>query len=175
MPRVTKEQIEMDEKKVIAHLMEDASQSINDIAKKCNFSRQKVWRIIKRLEKNKVFWGSTVVVDEEKIGKRGYCILIKKSVYPVTEELAGKIIRRDIEKLAKKLDVMIEDSFYTHGKYDWVLYITAPDIAVAKKFSDSLVKLYETYIADIDVLETLFPIKKSGLINPQRERLREFV
>ena len=175
MPRVTKEQIERDEKKVLSHLIEDASQSINDIAEKCKFSRQKVWRIIKRLKKNKVFWGSTVVVDEEKIGKRGYYVLIKKSVHPITKELTEKIVRRDIEKLAKKLDVTIEDSFYTYGKYDWVLYVTASDIAVAKKFSDLLVKLYENYIADIDVLETLFTIKKSGLVNPQKERLKEFM
>ena len=53
MPKNSKKQIDKDEKKVIAELQNNARESIDKIAQECGFSRQKVWRIMKRLEKNK--------------------------------------------------------------------------------------------------------------------------
>ena len=56
MPKSSKEQIDLDEKKVVSELQRNSKESIDVIAKRCGFSRQKVWRIIKRLEKNKTIW-----------------------------------------------------------------------------------------------------------------------
>ena len=56
MPKSSKKQIDADEKKVKRELKKNSKESIDKIAKKCEFSRQKVWRIIKRLEKNKTIW-----------------------------------------------------------------------------------------------------------------------
>ena len=52
MPKVSARQIEIDEKRVIRELQKDSNQSIDAIAKRCGFSRQKVWRMIKKLEKS---------------------------------------------------------------------------------------------------------------------------
>ena len=71
-------QIEEDEKKVINELLKNANKSINEIAKICGFSRQKVWRIIKNLEKNHTIWGYTAIVDEEKQNLKNYILLIKR-------------------------------------------------------------------------------------------------
>ena len=57
MSKSSREQIDDDEKKVLWQLRRNSKESIDAIAKKCRFSRQKVWRIIKRLEKNKTIWG----------------------------------------------------------------------------------------------------------------------
>ena len=65
MPKSSKKQIDEDEKKVIAALQKNSKESIDKIAKKCGFSRQKVWRIIKRLENNQTIWGYHAVVDDE--------------------------------------------------------------------------------------------------------------
>jgi len=51
---------------VIEQLQRNSNESIDKIAKTCGFSRQKVWRIIKRLENNKTIWGYTAVPDKEK-------------------------------------------------------------------------------------------------------------
>ena len=63
MPKNSREQIDADEKKVIKELQKNSKESSDKIAKKCGFSRQKVWRIIKKLEKNKTIWGYFAVVD----------------------------------------------------------------------------------------------------------------
>ena len=47
MPRTGREQITDDEKKIIHELQKNSKENIDKIAKKCGFSRQKVWRVIK--------------------------------------------------------------------------------------------------------------------------------
>ena len=54
--------------KILDELLIDARQGIQKIAEKCKTYRQRVWREIKRMEKNKTIWGYTAVVDEEKMG-----------------------------------------------------------------------------------------------------------
>ena len=70
MPKNSNEQIEKDEKKILKELRKNANKSINDIAKSLGFSRQKVWRIIKSLEKNNTIWGYSAILDEQKLGKK---------------------------------------------------------------------------------------------------------
>ena len=53
MAKRSKKQIYEDELKVIAELQKNAKESIDIIAKNCGYSRQKVCRIINRLEENK--------------------------------------------------------------------------------------------------------------------------
>ena len=83
MPKSSKDQIYADEKKVIRELQKNSKESIDTIAKNCGFSRQKVWRIIKRLEKNKTIWGYFAVVDYEKLNLKRYLMLIKRSNKPL--------------------------------------------------------------------------------------------
>jgi len=54
MAKSSKKQIYEDELKVIAELQKNAKESIDVISKKCGFSRQKTWRIIKGLEGNTI-------------------------------------------------------------------------------------------------------------------------
>ncbi len=56
MAKSSKKQIYEDELKVIVELQKNSNENIGAIAKKCGFSRQKAWRIIKELEENKTIW-----------------------------------------------------------------------------------------------------------------------
>jgi len=55
---------------------------------KCGCSRQKIWRIIKKLEEDKTIWGYAAIVNEEKQGLKSYIILIKRTTLPIDEKLA---------------------------------------------------------------------------------------
>ena len=100
MAKSSKKKIYEDELKVIAELQKNAKESIDIIAKNCGYSRQKVWRIINRLEENKTIWGYTAVVNEERQGLKNYIILIKRTTLPIDEKLFDKIITRQLEKLS---------------------------------------------------------------------------
>jgi len=175
MARSSMKEIEKDEMKIIIELQRNAKESIDKIAKRCGFSRQKVWRIMNNLEENKKIWGYTAVTDDEKIGIKRYFVLIKRTATPITKDLAEKIIRREVEKTAKAEGINIESSFFVHGNYDWIICLTAENIKYAKKFCDIVQNAYHGHIADLALLENLFAIRKNNLLNPNREELKEFL
>ena len=67
MSKLTIQQENSDEKKVLQELQGYAKESIDKIAKRCGFSRQKVWRIIKKLESNQTIWGYHAVVNNQQL------------------------------------------------------------------------------------------------------------
>ena len=174
MGKTSKKQMDRDDKKVITLLEKNAKDNIDNIAKKCGFSRQKVWRIIKRLEKSKTIWGYTAITDNEKLGLNNYVILITKSNEPV-EKLADLIISREIEKKAKEHKITIDQSEYLHGYYDWLICFSALDIKHAKRFCEILNSTYHKHIKNLVLIERIFSIKKSGIPNPNMKKLKEFV
>ena len=174
MSKNSREQIDADEKKVIRELQKNSKESIDKIAKRCGFSRQKVWRIIKRLEKNKTIWGYYAVVDNEKLDMKRYIMLIKRSNKPIGDAI-NKIIDLTLHFKGEEIDVDVICSSYLHGHYDWMLIFTANDIKNAKKFSELLTKEYQHVISEIHLLEDIFSVKKCGVINPDLEKIREFL
>ena len=167
-------QIEEDERKILEELSTNANKSINEIAKTCKFSRQKVWRVIKNLEKNNTIWGYVAVIDEEKQGKRGYMILIKRTNKPLDDVLIDKIINRELQKKSDKRKVEILNSIYTNGIFDWVICFNAHDMREAKRFVEEVNKLFFGYISEIYLIEKMFNIESCGIDNPEKEKLRDF-
>lgn len=173
MPKSSKSQIDADEKKFLRVLQQNTDDSIESIARRCGFSRQKVWRIKKRLEKNKTIWGYNAVLNNEKLGLKRYIMLIKKSVQPV-EDAVTKIIDLTMHKKGEEIGVDILCSSYLHGKYDWMLIFSTDDIKNVKKFSETLVREYQQVISEIDIVEDIFPVKRCGILNPEVNKLKEF-
>ena len=175
MARSSNKQIYEDEVKVIDELQKNAKESIDIIAKNCGYSRQKLWRIINKLEENKTIWGYAAIVDEEKQGLKSYTILIKRTTLPIDEKLADKIITRQLENSASEIGIKIGHSMFTHGTFDWIICFKAKDMQHAKKFIEVINETYWGYIGELHMMETLFPIRKQGILNPKIEKLKEFL
>ena len=156
-------------------IQKNARIGIDKIAVNCGFSRQKVWRIIRRLEENKTIWGYTAIVDVEKEGFKNFVLLVKRTTVPISEDIVEKIISRKLEDLSSKANVEVRTSRYSNGTYDWIISFRAEDIKEAKKFCEIFNTLYRKYVAEIDLLETLFFVRREGVLNPEPERLREFL
>lgn len=174
MPKSSKEQIVEDEKKIINELQKNSKSSIDNIAKNCGCSRQKVWRIIKRLEDNNTIWGYRAVIDDELMGVKRYQILIKKKPAPMPKKIMDLFIDKKINEQLEKFNVKFENSYYTQGYFDWSLCITAPNIMVLKKFIEILNSEFGDFISDIQVLEVVFPLLKDGFDNPNTGDIKEF-
>ena len=173
MAKTSKKQIFEDEKRIIAELRKDARGSIDDIASKCGFSRQKVWRIMKRLEDNNTIWGYTAVVDDEKFELKKFIMLIKRAVGPA-EDAVKKIVKLTMQKKGSEIGISIEYSMYLHGDYDWLFLFTAKDIKFVNKFSNILISEYSNIISDVKIMEGIFPIQVSTIVNPNAGKLKEF-
>ena len=102
-------------------------------------------------------------------------MLIKRTIKPIDENLADKIISRKLEKMASDIGIKIVTSLYCHGSYDWIISFMARDIKHAKKFAEQIKIMDSEYIADVQRLDILFFVKKQGILNPDIDKLKEFV
>ena len=174
MPKSSVNQIEQDEKKIIKELSKNATKSINDIAKTLGFSRQKVWRVIKHLEDNNTIWGYTAVLNNEKLNRKNYMMLIKRTNEPITQKLLNDVISRNIADEVREKGLDISCSFYTNGKYDWAICFSANDVKGAKWFVEYFNRLYEGFISETNLMEVMFSAVRSGVRNPEIEKLNDF-
>ena len=167
MPKSSKKQINEDEKKIIAELQNNSGDSIENIAKNCGFSRQKVWRIKKRLEKNKTIWGYSAIVDDEKLDVKRYMMLVKLKHLPIDNEVEKNMIEGIIDKLGAEIGISVKDSFWLNGNYDYMVCFSADNLKNAKKFQEIFIRTYNSNIAELQLIENIVTIKKDGFMNPK--------
>ncbi len=173
MPKSSKKQINEDEKKPLKALQENSGDKIENIAKKCGFSRQKLWRIKKRLEENNTIWGYHAVVDQSKLDLKRYLIPLKRLPKPRDEKTLDAMVKGNLQGVAE-IGVVIDSSFFVYSMYDWVLNVTANNIRQIKQFCGILEKTHSGHLSDIQVLEVLFPIEENGIYNQNLEGLNDF-
>ncbi len=175
MAKSSKDQIEQDENKLLSELEKNAIDNVETIAKRCGFSRQKTWRMMKQLETSHKIWGYTAIVDDEKRSVSHFTLLIKRSTKPLDKKIVDKLDSMQLEDIALPLGLSIESSCFVHGKYDWIISFTATDIKQAKHLCDILCNgLYEI-IEHIDLMQTLYFVRKQHIFNPDRKKLRDLM
>lgn len=175
MAKSSREKIHRDEQKVIKALEENANASIGGIANKCGFSRQKAWRIIKRLEKNDTIWGYHARVNDTKMNRNGYVLLMKLKHLPVDNKLEDDIIKGKLEKLAKQHNVNIEDIVWLHGVFDTMLVFFAENLKKAKQYHETLNTNLNGNVIDSQLLEQMIVIKKDGFVNPKIKENKKII
>ncbi len=165
------ETLKKDELKVLDVLEQHANENINEIAKRCGFSHQKVRRIIKHLEEMNIIWGYSAITDKNGKDMKHFTLLITRSNALLDDYFSKEII---IEKLDNYLPglVQIENIYMTHGRYSGVVTFFATDLLTAKKLVQEITKRIGKYFKEYLLLETLFPIRKQGFKNP---RIKELV
>lgn len=168
------ETIRANSKKVLSVLEQNAKESIDVIAKKCGFSSQKVWRIIKHLEQEKLIWGYTVIADEEGKELKHYVLLLKRTMIPLDDSMQKEVVTGKLDRYLPNL-VQIEDIILTHGKYDAMITFYAPNLITARKVIEALSQRIGKYFQEYILLETLFPIRKHYLKNPGIKNLAKYI
>ena len=175
MVKSSREQINIDELKILAELQKNSNESIDTIAKHCGFSRPKVWKTIKQLEERCMIWGYTAVVDEQKQGLQKFILLIKRSMQTLEKKNVDEITVDKLEKIYLKMGITIDSSYYVHGEFDWILLFTAQDLKQAKKFANLLLEAYPGVVAKISLLQTLLIQREHKILNPDSTKLNEFL
>jgi DNA-binding Lrp family transcriptional regulator len=167
MPKSSRTKILEDERRVLLELKKNSNESIGKIAENCNFSRQKAWRIIKRLEKNKVIWGYHAIINNKETYMKEFVLLVKLKRLPINNSLEKQIKDGKVDELASEMGVIIENYLWLHGTYDGIIYFSAEDIKKAKKFQMNFLDLYQDNILESQLLEQIVTIKKGGFTNPE--------
>jgi len=174
MPK-SKKEITNNDRKILETLMGNARQSLIEISEKTGLSRQTVQKTLLKLEKDHVIWGYQPIVDEQKKGLTEFLILIKRSAKPADEKLIDKIILKKIEETASQFGIKYGTTLYTNGIYDIIMSFLASDIKIAKRYTELIKTNYHDGVVDIQLLQSLFPIRKQGILNPNLINLKQFV
>lgn len=175
MPKISKEQLDKDEIKIITELQQYSNKSIDIIAEHCGFSRQKVWKTIKKMEEKNLIWGYTTIVDEQQQGLQKFILLLKRSMKLLDTKTVDDIALSRLQKDYDEVGITIESSYYIHGEYDWVLIFTANDLKHAKKLSTLLMKRYPGVIAKVNLMQILHSQREHNIRNPNPTTLRDFL
>ncbi len=172
MAKTSKKQMDKDEKRIMAELENDSNESFDVLAKRLKFSRQKIWRLIKNLEKSKAIWGYTAVIDNERRLLIGYTLMLKRSVKPMDEKALDALASQARQDT---LGVTIESLSFVHGEYDWIVSFTAPDIMMAKRFCETILATFPGVFERVSLMETLVAVRKHHVANPNVKKLKEYL
>jgi DNA-binding Lrp family transcriptional regulator len=159
-----------DEKKILKVLQTNARDNIEDIAKKCKLSPQKVSRIIKKLEAEKTIWGYSAISDGRVNNLKHYVMLIKRTSIPFDKSVVKFMVTGRLEQLVSDIEFEIENAEYVHGLYDGIVSFWTDNIVSAKKFVSEFNKKYQGYVSNVVILETLIPIRRNGIKNPNMKK-----
>ncbi len=130
-------QLDATDRKILAALMEDASQSLDEIAVKVGASKTPVWNRIRRMRADGVIRRQTVIVDPEALGLEAcFFVLIRTS-----EHDAGWL-DRFMTAIRNRPEVV--EAHRLAGEIDYILKVR---VANARAYDD----FYRALISEVSV------------------------
>jgi hypothetical protein len=100
-------------------------------------------------------------------------MLIRRSNEPAGD-IIGEVLDGFKKNVGKNLGIFVQTACLLQGEFDILLCFTAKDITVAKRFTEFINKKFSNYISEIVMLEDIFSVKISGMINPKVDDVKEF-
>ena len=141
MSKRSAKSIKSDEMKILHFLEQHAKENIDQLAKRCGFSRQKMWRIIKNLEEKKSIWGYSAITDDNAKHLKQFILLIKRNTVPFDASFKKELVFDKLDSYHPVVKVM--DISLTHGEYNGIITFCAPSILDVKKLINEIDKRLE--------------------------------
>jgi len=163
------------EDKILKELQNNCRQNLDEIGKKCGCSRYKVGRFIKKLEENNMILGYSAILNPLKTKEKHFILLIKRTSNPIDDDILNKLPLSSGMDMLPDLKNKLQDTYYVHGKYDWVITFIADDISDAKDFCNKILKFYNKYVERLDLLETVGPLRKNGFRIPEDKKITQIL
>lgn len=91
------------------------------------------------------------------------------------KKFSKQILSNNIEDFLSKVNVEIEHSYYTHGNYDWIIFLRLKTIKNAKLFCELLNKTYQGYVQRYDLIKIMVLIRVQRIKNPKIKNLQQFI
>lgn len=145
-------QLDAIDRKILTELQDDASQSLDDIAKKVGASKTPVWNRIKKLREAGVIGRQTVLLDPEKLGLEAcFFVLIRTAEHDASWQ--GKFLKT----LMKRPEVM--EAHRLAGDIDYILKVRVRNAKAYDEFYQALIA--EVKIFNVTALLSMEQIKST--------------
>ncbi|MHA7888868.1 MULTISPECIES: Lrp/AsnC family transcriptional regulator [Roseicyclus] len=148
-------QIDALDRKILAALQEDASRSLDEIARVVGSSKTPVWTRIRKLKEAGVIGRQTVLLDAEKLGFEAcFFVLIR------TAEHEADWQRKFLAALKARPEVL--EAHRLAGEIDYILKVRVPNARAYDAFYQALIS--EVKIYNVTALLSMEEIKSSPLL-----------
>ena len=145
---------EMD-RKILSQLQEDASQSLDDIARKVGSSKKPVWNRIRKMKDVGVIGRQTVLLDAEALGLEAcFFVLIRTSEHEADWQ------RKFLDALRARPEV--QEAHRLAGDIDYILKVRVKNARAYDQFYQALIS--EVKIHNVTALLSMEEIKSTTLL-----------
>ncbi|WP_420397859.1 Lrp/AsnC family transcriptional regulator [Nioella sp.] len=153
-------QIDALDRKILAALQEDASQSLDDIARKVGSSKTPVWSRIRKMREAGIIGRQTVLLDAEALGLEAcFFVLIR------TSEHESDWQRKFLHALQSRPEVL--EAHRLAGDIDYILKVRVANARAYDRFYQALIS--EVRIHNVTALLSMEEIKSTTLLPIQTE------
>ncbi|WP_127561542.1 Lrp/AsnC family transcriptional regulator [Nioella ostreopsis] len=153
-------QIDALDRKILAALQEDASQSLDDIAKVVGSSKTPVWSRIRKMREAGIIGRQTVLLDAEALGLEAcFFVLIR------TSEHESDWQQRFLHALQSRPEVL--EAHRLAGDIDYILKVRVANARAYDRFYQALIS--EVRIHNVTALLSMEEIKSTTLLPIQTE------
>lgn len=146
------DQLDATDRNILAELQRDASQSLDEIARKTGSSKTPVWNRIKKMRERGVIRQDTVVLDPEKLGLEAcFFVLIRTSEHEADWQ------DRFLHALRSRPEVL--EAHRLAGDIDYILKVRVPNARAYDAFYQALIS--EVRIFNVTALLSMEEIKST--------------
>ncbi|MFU8899297.1 Lrp/AsnC family transcriptional regulator [Roseinatronobacter thiooxidans] len=150
--RITQVAHDLDEldRRILIELQQDASQSLDDIARKVSSSKTPVWNRIRKLRKAGIITRDTVLLDPEALGLEAcFFVLVRTSAHEADWQA------RFLHAVRARPEVM--EAHRLAGDIDYLLKVRVPNARAYDRFYQALIS--EVTIHNVTALLSMEEIK----------------
>jgi Lrp/AsnC family transcriptional regulator len=143
------------DRKILAALQEDASQSLDEIARKVGSSKTPVWNRIRRMKEAGVILRTTALLDAEALGLEAcFFVLVRTSEHEADWQ------RRFLDVLRRRPEVL--EAHRLAGDIDYILKVRVKNARAYDTFYQALIS--EVRIYNVTALLSMEEIKATTIL-----------
>ena len=143
------------DRKILAELQADASQSLDEIARKVGSSKTPVWNRIKRMKETGVITRQTAILDAEALGLEAcFFVLVRTSEHEADWQ------RRFLDVLRRRSEVL--EAHRLAGDIDYILKVRVKNARAYDQFYQALIS--EVKIHNVTALLSMEEIKSTTVL-----------
>ncbi|WP_299559571.1 Lrp/AsnC family transcriptional regulator [uncultured Sulfitobacter sp.] len=143
------------DRKILAQLQRDASQSLDDIAREVGSSKTPVWNRIRKLREAGVIGQQTVVLDAEKLGFEAcFFVLIRTSEHDA--DWQARFLR------ALQARDEVQEAHRLAGDIDYILKVRVENARAYDRFYQALIG--EVRVHNVTALLSMEEIKSTTML-----------
>lgn len=146
------DQIDAMDRKILGELQRDASQSLDEIARKVGSSKTPVWNRIRKMKEGGVIGQQTVILDPESLGLEAcFFVLVRTNAHEAGWQ------EKFLKVLQKRPEVL--EAHRLAGEIDYILKVRVKNARAYDEFYQALIK--EVTIYNVTALLSMEEIKST--------------